>query len=223
MKLNKIAIVTSGKSWFVPYAEKLVGILKGRGMEAKLFCRHEDIGEEYQTVFILSYFRIIEKKFLERHQHNLVVHESDLPRGRGWAPLFWQVLEGKNKIPIALLEASEGMDEGDIYIKDNIIYEGHELHDELREMQALKTMELCLRFLDEYENMKLVRQEGEASYYDKRTPTDSELDINKSLKEQFNLLRVVDNDEFPASFHHKGYKYVIKIYREDQTRQRPSQ
>jgi methionyl-tRNA formyltransferase len=211
MIFKKIAVLTSKQSWFVRYARNLVTILKGKGYKAKLFFRHEDIDERYQIVFVLSYFRLISEDCLKKRKHNLVIHESDLPKGRGWSPLFWQILEGKNIIPIVLFEVNKKMDEGDIYIKDFIVYEGHELHNELREKQALKTIELCSKFLDEYEHMKPVSQKGKAAYYKKRTFLDSKLDIRKSLKDQFNLLRTVNNEDFPAFFIYKGCKYIVKI------------
>ena len=37
------------------------------------------------------------------------------------------------------------------------------------------------------------KQMGEATYYRKRNKNDSELDINKSIMEQFNILRITDN------------------------------
>jgi methionyl-tRNA formyltransferase len=142
------------------------------------------------------------------------VHESDLPKGRGWAPLFWQILEGRNKIPIVLFEATEKMDSGDIYIKDFIKFEGHELHDEIRKKQAEKTIELCLKFLNKYGKLKPKKQKGSPTFYRKRTPADSELNINETIKNQFNLLRIVNNDQFPAFFYYKGHKYILKIYKE---------
>ena len=36
-------------------------------------------------------------------------------------------------------------------------------------------------------------------------------DISKSLDDQFNLLRTVDNNEYPAFFEINGRRYVIKI------------
>src|SRR3989338_4170272 len=145
MSFRKIAVLTSKESWFVPYAKKLVNILNDKGCKAKLFFKHEEINKEFEIVFILSYFKIIGKEFLERHKHNLVVHESDLPKGRGWSPLFWQILDGKNKIPIVLFEANEKIDDGKIYMEDYILLEGHELHDKIREKQAEKSIELCLK------------------------------------------------------------------------------
>ena len=50
------------------------------------------------------------------------------------------------------------------------------------------------------------------TFYKKRTPEDSELDRHKTLEENFNLLRTVDNEQYPAFFVRKGKKYTIKIY-----------
>ena len=138
-----------------------------------------------------------------------------MPQGKGWAPLFWQILEGRNKIPIVLFDATPEVDAGDIYIKDYIRLEGHELHDEIRRLQAQKSIEMCLYFLENYENFKPINQSGKETYYARRTPKDSELEIDKSICEQFNLLRIVKNDEFPAFFLHQGCKYFVKIFKEE--------
>ena len=213
MNFKKVAILTSMTSWFVPYAKQFIKILKKRRISAKLFFDYENISEEFEIVFILSYFKIIPKDFLLKLKHNLIVHESDLPEGKGWAPLFWQILEAKNEIPIVLIEASERVDGGDIFIKDSILYEGHELYDEIREKQAKKTMDLCLRYIERYEIIKPKKQIGKGTIYKKRNAFDSELDIKKTIEEQFNLLRIVNNKDFPAFFYHKDQKYIIKIYK----------
>jgi methionyl-tRNA formyltransferase len=215
MKFRNIAVLTSKQSWFISYNEKLVNVLKKEGYKAEQFSSHRDISEDYEIVFILSYFEKIEKEYLEKHKHNLVIHESDLPQGRGWAPIFWQILEGKGRIPIVLIDASEKLDEGNIYLKDYIYLEGVELHDEIREKQANKTIELCLNFLKNYESLKAYKQKGKSTYYKKRVPNDSELNINKNIKEQFNLLRIANNEEFPVFFQYKGKKYILKIFKKD--------
>jgi len=45
----------------------------------------------------------------------------------------------------------------------------------------------------------------------KRTPQHSQLDPHRSIAEQFDLLRVVDNDRYPAFMDFRGARYVIKI------------
>ena len=215
MNLKGIAVLTSRESWFVPYAEQFVDDLREKSYDVELFRNHNDIDVRFQIVFILSYFSLIEKEDLKKHKHNLVIHESDLPRGKGWAPLFWQILEGKNKIPAVLFEATAGIDAGDIYISDHIILQGDELHDEIRELQARKSVEMCMQFLENYDDLKPVNQSGEETFYARRTPKDSRLDVNKSISEQFNLLRIVSNEDYPAFFHHKGGKYILKIFKDE--------
>ena len=63
-------------------------------------------------------------------------------------------------------------------------------------------------------NLKPIKQTGHSSVYPWRHPEDSELDINKAIKQQFNLLRVVDNEKYPAFFKYKNNRYIIKIYKE---------
>ncbi|MPN54231.1 hypothetical protein SDC9_201901 [bioreactor metagenome] len=58
-----------------------------------------------------------------------------------------------------------------------------------------------------------LEQEGEESYYRLRTPQDSELDINKSLNDQFNLMRIADNEAYPLFFWKNNQKYILKIFK----------
>ena len=55
------------------------------------------------------------------------------------------------------------------------------------------------------------KQSGSDTFYAKRNPKDSMIDIDKSIKEQFNLLRIVNNEEYPAFFEIDGNKYLLKI------------
>ena len=54
-------------------------------------------------------------------------------------------------------------------------------------------------------------QHGEARHYRRRWPADSELDPERSLAEQFNLLRVVDNQRYPAFVHWRGRRFVQQV------------
>ncbi|WP_238700794.1 hypothetical protein [Helicobacter apodemus] len=40
---------------------------------------------------LFSYHKILSSDFLRQHKHNLVIHAPNLPKGKGWSPLFWQV------------------------------------------------------------------------------------------------------------------------------------
>lgn len=163
--------------------------------------------------FFLGCGQLVRPSQLALHRHNLVVHESDLPHGRGWSPLTWQVLEGKSRIPVTMLEGVEGVDAGVVYLQEWFELTGHELIDELRVKQAEASLALCRRFVDQYPSVieQGRIQEGEPTWYSRRTEKDSELNPDKSVLEQFNLLRVVDNERYPAFFIYRGWRYKLAI------------
>lgn len=204
----KITIFTSKNS----YLNKFINIIKEffKDFDLTIVNCKEDIPVG-DVAFYLSCYEIIKKDILSLNKYNIVIHESNLPQGKGWSPASWQILEGKNKIPLTLFEINEKIDAGNIYFKDYIELDGTELKDEWQTKIVNKKLEMCLRFLKEFINIKPYQQKGKESFYLKRTPADCELDINKTIKEQFNLLRIVDNENYPAFFEINGVKYKICI------------
>ena len=209
----KISILVDNQSsWIMPYANDLYKKLLAKGHNVGLFSNMNDL-EKGDCVFFLGCVKIIPRKILDLNKNNLVIHESSLPKGRGWSPLTWQIIEGKNDIPITLFEAEDKVDSGKIYIQDVMRFEGHELVDELRVAQGSKTVELALQFIDQYPDIlrKGRSQEGEETFYPRRRPQDSELEIDKSIEDLFNKFRVADNERYPTFFKYKGHTFTIKI------------
>lgn len=90
-----INILTDNKkSWFIPYGYTLQSKLQELMHNVHFVFDKNDI-HEGDICFLLSCSKIIEKEYLERNKNNIVVHASDLPKGKGFSPLQWQVLEGK--------------------------------------------------------------------------------------------------------------------------------
>jgi methionyl-tRNA formyltransferase len=114
---------------------------------------------------------------------------------------------------VTLFEAVDWVDSGDIYLQEWLEFEGHELIDELRQAQAAATLRLCREFVNRYPEVlqSAKPQVGQESFYPRRRPKDSQLDGDQPLAEQFNLLRVVDNEKYPAFFNHKNKIYTIYI------------
>lgn len=209
----KIAVLTSRKSWYRQFIPNLCQALERESCIVDILHTHQNLDPSHKICFILSYFNVINPVILEQRRYNMVVHESALPQGRGWAPLFWQVIEGRNNIPFTMFNADKGIDSGPVYLKKNLTLDGSELYAELREKQAQLTREMVMEFVGRYRKgtLMLVPQKGESTVYARRTPADSELDVNKTIGEQFDLLRTVNNEEFPAFFYMKGKKYYIRI------------
>jgi methionyl-tRNA formyltransferase len=209
----RITILTDNAgSWFLPHGRKLEALLRGAGHEATYVSRKQAI-EPGDVCFLLSCVRIVEPEYLARNRHNIVVHASDLPRGKGFSPLQWQILEGRQEVVLTLLEAVAAVDAGPYYSKSTLRFDGTELHDELREKLGSRIVEMCLEFVEKGGSLVPVPQQGEESFYPRRTGSDDEIDIRKSILEQFNHFRIADNDRFPLYFHHLGHKYVLKIYK----------
>ena len=211
----KITILTDNpNSWILPYVDDLKKDLN----------RH-DVTHVYKTsdivggdiMLVLSCEKILKGEYLKLHKSNVVVHPSKVPLGKGWSPLAWQVLEGSNNIPVSLFEAVEAVDAGDVYIVDYIKLEGHELNEEIKHKQGLLNMKMVKKYIDEFESMVATPQSGEETFYPRRRQKENELDINKTIVEQFNLFRVVDNERYPAHFHLNGTKYILKIYKDDKS------
>lgn len=208
----KICITSDKNSWLNKYLPELLVSWRADGHSVEWV---HDVAKIQQgdLAFYLGCGQLASADVLRRNTHNLVVHESRLPNGRGWSPLTWQILEGKNVIPISLIEAQEGVDSGCIYLEQEMTFRGHELIGELRASQAAVTLAMCREFVADYPQVvsRSRPQKGAPTFYLRRRPVDSRLDLGKSLAEQFNLLRVVDNDRYPAYFEYFGHRYVITI------------
>lgn len=200
-------------SWIIPFAKEIVDDLNGKNYHCQFFHDAKEIPRG-DILFLLGCIKKVKKDILARNKNNLVIHESDLPVGRGWSPVAWQVLAGKNKIPITVFEAEEALDSGPVYMKDYIHLEGTELLPEIKEKQGRKTKELVLKMVEKYPDLHGQEQTGESSYYPRRTRKDDRLDIDKSIKDHFNHLRIVDNEKYPAWFEYKNQRYILKIYKD---------
>ena len=176
-----------------------------------------NIKDKQDLVIILGYTKILNSSFLDKHILCAVVHESALPKGKGFAPVQWQILEGKHEIPICLIEADKEVDSGNILLQQSFKLTGYELYDEIRKKQAEATLKIISDFLEIYPNIQPIRQEGTSTFYKKRTPKDGKLDVNESIRNQFNLLRIGNNEQWPSYFEINNKKYILKIYDADDT------
>ena len=111
-----------------------------------------------------------------------------------------------------MIEADEKFDSGAIIEKNNFYLSGDELNSEIRNIQAIETIKIILKFLKNIQILK-ERIKGKSTFYRRRFARDSKLNINKTLKKNFNLLRIADNDRYPATLNIKN-TYVIKIFKE---------
>ncbi|MBD1139712.1 methionyl-tRNA formyltransferase [Pelagibacterales bacterium SAG-MED38] len=171
--------------------------------------------KKFDILFILNFTKKIPLTKINIEKFNLVIHESSLPQGKGFAPLQWQILEKKKNIVFSMININNEIDSGPILMRSKLKLSGFELYDEIRYLQSEKTFEMIEKFLKNYPNINSLKQKGKSTYYKKRTPKDSELNINKSIVSQFNKLRIANNNEWPAFFYYKNKKYILKIFKNE--------
>jgi len=197
-------------SWFWNYSENFKKELENKKHKVNICTSENDLASADISVFI-SCINIVTSKGLRKSNSNIVCHPSDLPNGKGHSPIAWEILKGVNELTFTLFEAVEGVDSGPIYDKVKVGLSGHELNSEIKKIQAETTFKMIGKYIDLYPSVDSSQQEGKETFYKKRTPQDCQLDINKSIVEQFNLLRTVDNNLYPAFFLYKNHKYILKI------------
>lgn len=164
------------------------------------------------VLFLISCHEIVLASDRQKYGASLVIHASDLPEGRGWSPHIWQILEGKNRITVSLIEARDPVDTGDIWAQRLLVLDGHELSDEINGKLFAIEIELMDHALEIIGSGTPTPQDDRPpSHYRRRTPEDSRLDPSRSIAEQFDLLRIADPQRFPAFFDLRGHRYVVRI------------
>ena len=211
----KINVLISKNSW----AQNYKGLIKNKIFPFTnnvLFYNDHKKLRKCDLTIILSYFKIIEKKYLLKSNYNILVHESNLPKGRGMSPLTWQLLNKKKLITFSLINANEKIDNGDLIFKKKVYFKDTLLFKEIKSLQLKNQLYLIIKFLNKISRrhkIKFYKQKGKVSNYKSRKPDDHEISIKKTIEKQFNLLRTSDNKNYPCFFIYKKQKYFIKIFK----------
>lgn len=164
-------------------------------------------------LFLISCTDIIEEDIRNQYSHVLVLHASDLPEGRGWSPHIWDIINGAEEICVSLLEAKDPVDSGDIWHQMRCPVPKTALYDEINQILFQAEEQLLDYACQHYKTIcpKSQQDLGEPSYYPRRSPEDSRIQTDKSIEEQFDLIRVCDSNRFPAFFELNGQKYKITL------------
>ncbi len=195
------------------YKEKYFDIFKSN--RKYIFEKTYDLKKikKCDVLFIISYTKIIPIKLFKKVKLPLIVHESNLPKGRGCSPVLWEVLNKKKNFYVSIIEVKKKVDSGKIILKKKFTIRSDDLYGDIRKKQTQSNINIIKDFLKIYPKIKFKNQIGKPSYFRKRKIEDSELNINKSIRSQFNLMRINNNDEWPSFFYMNGKKFVIKIFK----------
>jgi methionyl-tRNA formyltransferase len=155
----------------------------------------KEITEVYQPDLIIcvGWRTIIPSEVIHFPKYGcLGVHDSLLPKYRGFAPVNWCIINGETKTGVTLFHFSEGIDEGDIVDQHEIAIHPDWTAPELYERVIDESIKVVIENLDLLKEGRAPRKpqnHGEATYTCSRTPEDGLIDWHKPTTTIYNLIR----------------------------------
>ncbi len=145
------------------------------------------------VICVVAYGKILPKELLEIPKLGCInVHGSLLPKYRGAAPIQWAVLNGDKKTGITTMYMDEGMDTGDMILKQEVEIGDDETTGELWNKLSIIGGELLTKTLEKIEDgtAPRIKQTGEFSLAPMLDKSIAKIDWkNMTAKEIKNLVR----------------------------------
>ena len=171
----------------------------------------KSFGADY--FIVAAYGKILPKNILDLPKYACInVHGSLLPKYRGAAPIQRSVLAGDKVTGITTMLMGEGLDTGDMLLREEIAIEENDNFEDIHDKLGACGAELIVRTLDDIENGSAVRtpQDGSlATYAAKITKEDCLLNFNTDAKSVHDLIRGLS--PIPLSFTHTADGKLLKV------------
>jgi len=165
---------------------------------------------DYRLIVLWNLQRII--KDLPDERNVVVFHSSDLPKGRGWAPIYHALAEDRPEHVISAVLVTARVDGGDVVAKARFAIDPACSARELRAFDEEVCTMLAAAILERFAGRPIsgAPQCGAPTYYKRRIPQDNEVDLARPLAELVPHLRACE-PRHPAWFTWRGARYRISI------------
>ena len=173
------------------------------------------------VVFCLGWRTLIPMEVLEcAPQGGIAVHDSLLPRLRGFAPSNWGLILGHDQLGATLFQLTDSVDAGDIYFQEAIVPKPTESYESIQSRIAETSVGLFDQFLDSAQAGTLVAQKQNhtnATFTCARSPADGEIDWNKSSQSISRLVRALAPPAPGAFTYLRGSQmFIVEAYHVEQ-------
>ena len=146
-------------------------------------------------IVVTAYGQILPKEILELPAHGCInIHASLLPAYRGAAPINWCILNGEKETGVTSMQMSEGLDTGDMLIREKTEIGENETYQELYARLSEMGEEVLMKTLEAVENGTLApeKQDDSLSSYSPMIKKEmSALDFSKPASQVHNTVRGV--------------------------------
>lgn len=133
-----------------------------------------------------------------RNYNCVVFHMTDLPFGRGGSPLQNLIVRGIYHTKITAIKVEEGLDTGDIYLKEPVDISTGSADEIFLKISNLIFDKMIPQFIAE--DLFLTHQEGEPTVFPRRKPEQSEIPKGLSQRQLYDYIRMLDGEGYPAAY-----------------------
>jgi len=166
--------------------------------------------DDYDTIVAWNYMRIIKK--IPNPNNLIIFHSSDLPNGKGWAPIYNAISNSNEFYVVTGILAASVADEGDIVVKARFKIKDQYTAKDLRRYDNQISLLLIDKILNKYDHGRIqgVKQVGRGSYNQRRYPDDNEINVDETLKNLIPHLRACETSA-PPYFMYNDIKYEVLL------------
>lgn len=127
-------------------------------------------------------------------------HIGDLPRGRGGSPVQNLILQGVQETAVCAFRMTDEMDAGPLYGKRPLSLTGRRA--ETIYEQAMMCCLAMARAIIQYGEVRLTPQEGEPTFFKRRSPEQSVLPLEGGVDASglYDFIRMLDAEGYPHAF-----------------------
>lgn len=153
----------------------------------------QDLSPRY--VFFLHWSHIVPTTIVLQYEC-VCFHMTDVPYGRGGSPLQNLILRGHTKTKLTALRMTATLDEGPVYIKQDLPLTG--TAEEIYVRASRLSCDMILDLIGK--EAEPIPQEGEIVPFQRRIPEDSLLPGDLDLDAVHDFIRMLDAEGYPNAF-----------------------
>lgn len=154
------------------------------------------------VMVVVAFGQILPKTILEMTPYGCInVHASLLPKYRGAAPIQWSIIEGEAVTGVTTMQMDEGLDTGDMIMKEEVPIAEDETGESLHDKLAAAGAALCVETLKALEDKSAVfEKQGESptAYAKMLTKEMGNIDWNQSAVQIERLVRGLNS--WPSAY-----------------------
>lgn len=150
-----------------------------------------------------GWYDILDLELLEVPVHGFLgIHASDLPRGRGGAPVNWQLIHGFDEVGLSIFQFVPEIDDGALYKQGTVDIERRDdiktVYDKVT-VTSRRLLNETLAEIDEGVAEPQAQDTGSATYWPQRKPADGIIEWNRTPREIWNWIRA-QTHPYPGAY-----------------------